>query len=306
MNYLKYSAYLKEKYGEKVYKIPINLPGTCPNRDGACGTGGCAFCGESGAGFEAQSSILPVREQLKRNIEVISPKYKANKFIAYFQNYTGTYMELSTFQKTVNEALIESVVGVSISTRPDYVGEPYLEVLDKVKEKGIDVEIELGLQSININTLNRINRGHGLAEFIEAVTRIKRHGFTICAHLIGNLPWDTEADFIEAGHIMSVLGIDSLKIHSLYILEGTEMGKWYKEGAFNIIDPETYIDRVIYFLRCINPNIAIQRLFARSPEAETLFCNWGMSWRRLQNQLDAKMIAENYKQGDLYKIGGGN
>lgn len=305
MSYYKYSQYLKEKYGEKVYKIPINLPGTCPNRDGACGKGGCVFCGEVGAGFEAQPSILPISEQMKRNIAVISPKYKANKFIAYFQNYTGTYMALDLFEKAVGEALIENVVGVSISTRPDYVEEPYLAVLDRVKEQGVDVEIELGLQSININTLNKINRGHGLAEFVDAVQRIKAHGFTICAHLIANLPWDTEDDFFEAGRLLSVLGVDSIKIHSLYILEHTELGKWYNEKQFDIISYEAYIDRVIQFLRIIRPDIAIQRLFARGPEEETLFCNWGMSWRKLQNMLDLKMTTENHAQGDLYKIGGG-
>lgn len=301
MIYKKYSEALVEKYGEKVYKIPINLPATCPNRDGTLGTGGCIFCGDVAAGFEAQDSSMDVERQLTQNIAVISPKYKANRFIAYFQNYTNTYMELEVFEKVVKAALIEGVVGISVSTRPDCVAEPYLNFLDQIRNAyGVDIEIELGLQSININTLNKINRGHGLAVYIDAVQRIKRHHFSICTHLIGNLPWDSEADFYEAAKLMNVLGVDSVKIHSLYILKNTVLGEWYKEDVFEMISSEAYVDRVIHFLRLLNPDIVVQRLFGRAPEADTLFCNWGNSWRKLQNMLEQKMKENGIHQGDLY------
>ncbi|MDH8678889.1 TIGR01212 family radical SAM protein [Fusibacter bizertensis] len=301
MNYRKYSEALKDKYGEKVYKIPINLPISCPNRDGRIGTGGCIFCGEIGTGFEAQSSILSVKEQLHNNIEIISPKYNAHKFIAYFQNYTNTYMALDAFEKVLNEACIENIIGISVSTRPDCISKPYLEVLKAISmAKKVDIEIELGLQSVNVNTLEIINRGHGLAEFIEAVLLIKSYGFTICTHLIGNLPWDTERDFYEGAKLINVLGVDSVKVHSLYILKDTILGTWYENDAFDMISPETYIDRVIHFLRLLKPTVVVQRLFGRAPEEDTLFCNWEMSWRKLQNQLDSKMTKCNYMQGDLY------
>lgn len=301
MIYNKYSEALIKKYGEKVYKIPINLPATCPNRDGTLGTGGCVFCGDVAAGFEAQDAAMDVAHQLEQNIAVIRPKYKANRFIAYFQNYTNTYMELKDFEKAVKSAIIEDVVGISVSTRPDCVAEPYLTFLEQIRDTyGLDIEIELGLQSININTLNKIGRGHGLAVYIDAVQRIKRRRFSVCTHLIGNLPWDTEADFYEAAKLMNVLGVDSVKIHSLYILKNTVLGEWYKEDAFEMISSEAYVDRVVHFLRLLSPDIVIQRLFGRAPEADTLFCNWGSSWRKLQNQLELNMKENGFQQGDLY------
>ncbi|HAS72635.1 MAG TPA: TIGR01212 family radical SAM protein [Clostridiales bacterium UBA8960] len=301
MAYNKYSSALIKKYGEKVYKIPINLPVTCPNRDGTIGTGGCVFCGDVAAGFEAREASMSVKAQLAKNIEVIRPKYKANRFIAYFQNYTNTYMKLQQFKSVIMESIVDDVVGISISTRPDCVAEPYLEFLSEIKRDfGLEIEIELGLQSININTLEKINRGHGLAAYIDAVLRIKKHQFTICTHLIGNLPWDTEFDFYEAAKLMNVLEIEGVKIHSLYILKNTILGKWYLEDNFEMISSDEYIDRVIHFLRLLNPEIVIQRLFGRSPEEDSLFCNWESSWRKLHNQLEAKMEENAYHQGDLY------
>lgn len=301
MIYNRYSDALVKKYGEKVYKIPINLPVTCPNRDGTLGTGGCIFCGDVAAGFEARDASMDIKSQLIENIEVIKPKYKANRFIAYFQNYTNTYMALESFEKAVRASLIEGVVGISISTRPDCVAEPYLKFLEEIRcEYGVDIEIELGLQSININTLNKIRRGHGLSEFIDAVLRIKKRNFTICTHLIGNLPWDSEADFYEAAKLMNVLGVDSVKVHSLYILKNTVLGEWYEQNAFEMIPADEYIDRVIHFLRVLNPEIIIQRLFGRAPEQDTLFCNWESSWRKLHNILEQKMLENGFRQGDLF------
>jgi len=300
--YHKYSDALTKKYGEKVYKIPINLPISCPNRDGKLGKGGCVFCGEIGTGFESQSANLSVKTQLENNIRVMGEKYHAKKYIAYFQNYTNTYMPIDYFRKVINEACIDGVVGISISTRPDCIGEVHLDILKEISDlKQLDIEIELGLQSINVNTLKIINRGHGLSEYIQAVLKIKSYGFGICTHLIGNLPWDTEEDFYEAARLFNVLCIDSVKIHSLYILKDTVLGDWYQQHQFELIDPETYIQRMIYFLRILNPNIVVQRLFGRAPEEATLFCNWGMSWRKLQNMLENEMEQYQYKQGDLYR-----
>ena len=172
--YNEYSNFLKEKYGEKVYKLPVNIPCTCPNRDGTVGIGGCTFCAEIGTGFEMLENTLSVKEQLKQNMEYISKKYKANKFIAYFQNYTNTYLKLEEFKKYIKEAIMENIVEISISTRPDCIGDEYLEFLSEIKRNyNINFSIELGLQTVNYHTLISINRGHTLAEFIDAVLRIK-------------------------------------------------------------------------------------------------------------------------------------
>ena len=299
--YRVYSDYLKEKYGSKVYKLPINLQTTCPNRDGCVGEGGCIFCGEEGAGFENLPNTISVREQLIQNMEYIKKKYKAEKYIAYFQNFTNTYMSLSKFKEFVSDAVMDDIVEISISTRPDCISDEYLEILSAIeKEHGIKISMEIGLQTVNYHTLNIINRGHTLAEFIDSVLRIKRYGFDICAHLILNLPWDNMHDTIENAKILSALSVDQVKLHSLYIVENTELGRLYKENKIDIISKEEYIDRVITFLEYLNPSTVIQRVTGRAPEEGTLFVNWNTSWWKIRDEILYKMKELETYQGRKY------
>jgi len=293
-----YSQYLKEKYGQKTYKIPINLPVSCPNREANTGEGGCIFCGEVGAGFENLSNTLSVSEQLDKNISYIREKYKTKKFIAYFQNFTNTYLPLSRFQEYIEEACREDIVEISISTRPDCIHERYLAFLKKIEEqKNINISIELGLQSVNYHTLKKINRGHSLAEFIDAVLRIKKYGFEICTHMILNLPGDTRDDVIEGAKVLSALRIEHVKIHSLYIVKNTILAQQYEKGNLEMIPLEEYIDRVILFLEYIRPDMVIQRLVSRAPKEDTLFCNWNTSWWKIKDRIDEKMEQQNSFQG---------
>ncbi|MFZ5641057.1 MAG: TIGR01212 family radical SAM protein, partial [Bacillota bacterium] len=196
VRYNEYSKYLVRKFGEKVYKLPVNLPGTCPNRDGTVGEGGCIFCDEEGAGFECLPNTLSVAEQIAENKAFFIRRFNARKFITYFQAFTNTYTFFEKFRENMLAAAAEpDIVGISISTRPDCINDRYLDFLaDLRRDKGIDINIELGLQTANWHTLQKINRGHTLAEFVDAVLRIKKRGFEIVAHIILNLPWDDEAD----------------------------------------------------------------------------------------------------------------
>ncbi|HHZ03208.1 MAG TPA: TIGR01212 family radical SAM protein [Tissierellia bacterium] len=295
-----YSDYLKAKYGEKVYKLPVNIPCTCPNRDGTLGYGGCTFCADVGTGFEMLSNTLSVREQLKQNMDYISKKYKAKKFIAYFQNYTNTYLELNKFKSYIKDAILENIVEIAISTRPDCISDEYIEFLGEIQsEHNINISIELGLQTVNYHTLKNINRGHTLAEFIDAVLRIKKFNFNICAHVILNLPGDNIIDTVETAKILSALRVDQVKIHSLYIMENTEMGRAYKNKEITVISKDEYIERVIVFLEHLNKNIVVQRLAGRAPKENSLFVNWGMSWWKLKDEIIEKMSRENRFQGKL-------
>ncbi len=297
--YRKYSKYLVDTYGEKVYKIPINLPLTCPNRDGEVSVGGCTFCGDVAAGFESLSNHLPVKEQLETNIVKIRKKYKAKKYIAYFQNFTNTYLDVEKFRKYVEEACLDEVVEICISSRPDCINDVYLDVLKDVENQyNVKISVELGLQSINHKSLRKINRGHTLAEFLDAVNRIKKYGFKACVHLILNLPWDDLEDIIETAKIMTAMEIDLIKIHSLYILKNTKMGEEYLNNEFTIDNVESYVDKVVEFLRYTHPDIAFQRLLGRAPKEESLFCNWDMSWWKVQDMIEDKMTSNNYVQGD--------
>lgn len=304
--YLVYSEYLHQKYGAKVYKLPINLPLTCPNRDGTCGTLGCTFCGDEAAGFESLSHELTVTEQLKANMEYIGTNYRAEKFIAYFQNFTNTYLPVEDFRRYLFEACQPGVVEVDVSTRPDCIHEAYLDALAEVRQtKGVEVAVELGLQTVNYHTLQTIQRGHTLAEFVDAVRRIERYGFEICVHVILNLPGDTIEDAIECAKILSAFQIQQVKLHSLYIVKGTPMAVQYESGELPMISMEEYIERLIAFLEYLDPAIAIQRFFGRAPKDRTLFCNWDRHWAQVKAKLDQALNERDTYQGKKFDYLGG-
>ena len=294
------SKFYKEKYGEKVYKLPVALPLTCPNRDGSAGTGGCVFCGEIGAGYENRPAWMTVQQQLEENIAHIAPKYKAYKYIPYYQNFSNTYLPLEDFKAYMEAGCIESAVGLAIATRPDCISNEYLDVLKEIQDKyHKDIYIELGLQTVNYHTLKTINRGHSMAELIDAVLRIKRYGFNVTVHMILNLPWDTMEDTIEGAKTLSALGVDQVKLHALYIVKNTLMAKWFQEGQFQLISAEEYAERVIAFVRHLHPDIVLQRLVGRAPEENTLFTNWSMGWWRVQDLIDERLEELDARQGDL-------
>ena len=302
--YYKYSKYLRQKYGEKVYKLPICIPASCPNR--AKGGTGCAYCGISGAGFENHGAFS-LTGQLEINKKYIGEKYKANKFIAYFQSFTNTYMPLSLFKSYINEAAGFGVAEIAVSTRPDCISEEYLEALKEAKlAYGTEITIELGLQSVSATTLKAINRGHSLAEYIDAVLNIKKYGFGICTHLILNLPWDGDTEAVEAAKVISALGTDFVKLHALYIEKGTQLADAYEKGGVSLCSLSEYEERVIMFLRRLSPDIAVQRLIGRAPEENTLFANWGRSWWKIHDEICAKMVEEGVRQGDMFDYLGGS
>lgn len=306
--YYKYSDFLKKHYHTKVYKLPVNLPVTCPNR--LYGSG-CTFCSDLGTGFESMHSSVPVREQLEKTQSYIRKRYKATKFIAYFQNYTNTFMPIELFSTYVEEAArVTDIVEIAISTRPDCIREDYLCVLKNISEKyQISITIELGLQSCNYHTLDKIERGHGLAEYIDACMRIKKYGFYLCTHVILNLPSDDLRDIIETSKIVSVLKNDLVKIHSLYVAKGTKMGEDYLAGKFRICSKEEYFCRLKHFLEHLDPDIAVERIFSRIPEKDSLFSNWSTSWWKLQDEFTEYMNqchsyqgkCCNYQNGAAYK-----
>lgn len=294
--YRVYSEYLKQKYGEKVYKLPVNLPVSCPNKSDGFG---CTFCSGQGTGFEAMSSKTDVMSQLTFTREKIERKYKAHKFIAYFQNYTNTYLPLSQFQAYMKEAAkLTEIVEISISTRPDCIHEAYLNILADIKETyGKQITIELGLQTANYHTLQKINRGHGLAEFIGAILLIEKYNFELCVHVIPNLPDDTLEDVKETARILSVLPVSQVKLHSLYIAKDSRMVEDYLAGRIQICTREEYYERLACFLMNLREDIVIERLFSRIPKEASAFSNWGMSWWKCQEEFISYMKEHDFYQG---------
>lgn len=300
--YYKYSDFLKDKYGEKVYKLPIKLPLTCPNRDGKVGRGGCIFCSETGGSHENLEATLSIKDQLEKNKSYIGSRYGAKKFIAYFQSFTNTYLSLDDFIKNIEEVReVSDIVGISISTRPDCIGEEFLDYLEGLKDQYM-ITLEYGLQTVNNNTLEKINRGHNLSDFLDAVLRTKKRNLRVCTHLILNLPWDDMEDAIEAANILSILKVDEIKLHSLYLAQGTKMAEMYERGDFVLRSKEDYIKTVAGFLAYLDKDIAIQRLLSRIPEEESVFSNWSTSWWKVQDEIISYMEDNNLYQGKLCKF----
>lgn len=260
--------------------------------------GGCIFCGEKGGGLQNLLSELTIREQVERGIEAVRRKHKARKFIVYFQNFTNTYLPLTKLQSYLEQALHEDVIEIALSTRPDCLNDKYLELLKKFKlEKGVEVSLEIGLQTVNYHTLTMVNRGHTLAEFIDVVQKAKIYNFSICTHLILNLPWDGMDDVIENAKVLSALEVDQVKLHALFILPGTILHQYYENGEFNLISLDEYIERIIVFLEYLDPKIVIQRLIGRSPERKISFVNWGLHWQEIRKKIENLLEKRDTYQG---------
>ncbi len=303
--YYPYSEYLKKKYGEKVYKLPVNLPVSCPNR--VNGTG-CSFCSQDGTGFEAMDSRISVREQLHTTRKHIEKRYHAHKFIAYFQNYTNTFLPSGQFKKYIEEAAdVPDIVEIAVSTRPDCIAKEYLDILADIRRRyGLNITIELGLQTSNYHTLIEINRGHTLAEFIDAVMAAREYGYELCAHVILNLPGDETTDVIETAKILSSLKIQTVKAHSLYIARNTQLCDAYEAGRLILCSKEEYLNRLAVFLDYLDPAIAVERLFSRIPEKDSVFCNWGYSWWKLCDEFLELMEENGCYQGRKFHYLGGH
>jgi len=294
--YYSYSSYLKEKYGQKVYKLPVNLPVSCPNRtDGK----GCTFCAAEGTGFEAAPAAFSITDQLKDTRKKIEARYHAHKYIAYFQNYTNTFLPLAQLISCMEEAAgVPDIVEIVLSTRPDCVNDDYLDAFCRFREQhGPDVSLEYGLQTVNYHTLAAVNRGHGLAEFIDAVLRSSSRKIPVCAHLILNLPGDTMEDVKESARILSALPIQMVKLHSLYVPKTSPMAEAYLAGDLPICSRDEYLERLTEFIALLRPDIIVERLFSRIPEKDAAFSNWGVSWWKLQDEWKERMRRKGWVQG---------
>jgi radical SAM protein (TIGR01212 family) len=296
--YYPLSEYLKEQYGEKVYKLPISLPVTCPNRDGTLGTGGCLYCAPEGAGFETMRDTVPVAEQLARNMEYIGKKYNARLFIAYFQNYCNTYMPPDALFRTVLQAACPGVVEIHIATRPDCVSRNTAEILKKAGlETGRKICVELGLQSINAKTLDIIYRKHSPAEFIDACLSLHGAGIGVTAHVIADMPWDAPEDVAACAKVLSALRVEGVKLHSLYVPKGSALEKQVLTGETALLTEEDYVRRVIAFLSYLRPETVIHRLIGRIPEAFSVSANFDKSWWLIKEKIENVMEELGLYQG---------
>jgi hypothetical protein len=240
---------------------------------------------------------LSIRDQVLKQKERATQKYKAKKFIAYFQAFTNTYAPLHVLREKYEQAIVdESIVQLSISTRPDCIPNEVLELLENFKKK-VDVSIELGLQTINSKTLRIIQRGHGIAEFVDAVLRAKMHSIEIVVHVIVDLPWDDLEDVIDTARTLSYLGVNGVKLHSLYVVRNTPLENIFINREVDFIDFKEYKDRVVAFLENLSPHVVIHRLASDPPRNMVVYGNWGMSKIQIVNEIEKELEIRDTFQG---------
>jgi radical SAM protein (TIGR01212 family) len=294
--YNDFNTYLRSLFGCRVQKITVDAGLSCPNRDGRVSSGGCIFCNARGSGTGAHSRGQTVTDQLLQGKKFLARRYKAHKFLAYFQSFSNTYAPIDTLRKLYDEALaVEDVVGLSIGTRPDCVDVPVLDLLQDYAGHHL-IWLEYGLQSASDKTLELINRGHDVRCFENAVRATLNRGIKICAHVILGLPGESRGDILHTAGTISDLGIDGVKLHLLYVVKGTPLETLYQQGNYRCLEQQAYIDLVCDFLERIPPEMVIQRLTGDPHPEELVAPQWA---RRKTDTL--RIINETLEKRDSWQ-----
>lgn len=288
---------LRERFGEKVYKVALNGGMTCPNRDGTLGNRGCIFCSAGGSGDFAASSQIPITGQIQQQIEAIRQKRPVNKFIAYFQAYTNTYAPTAYLRKIFTEAISHpAVAAISIGTRPDCLGDDVLELLDELNQIK-PVWVELGLQTMHEKTASYIRRGYPLSCFEEAVNQLHQRNLDCIVHTILGLPGEDAQAVLKTIDYLNGFPIQGIKLQLLHILKGTDLATDYLAGKFQVLSQEEYIQLVIACLTHLRPEIVIHRLTGDGPKNLLVAPLWSSAKRTVLNNLHHQMKEKGVWQG---------
>ena len=259
--YNDFNSYLRKKFNTRVQKITVDAGLSCPNRDGLISYGGCIFCNSEGSGTNAFQKGKSITEQILLGKKAMVKRYKAKKFIVYFQSFSNTYAPFEKLKKLYSEALaVEDVIGISIGTRPDCITEKTLDLLESYTETHL-VWLEYGLQSIHNKTLDFINRGHTFETFKKTVEKTKkRKNLNVCVHVILGLPDETEKDMLETAKVLSRMNIDGIKIHMLYAVKNTKLADLYLKKKYTPITQKQYAKLTANFLKILPSDIIVQRI----------------------------------------------
>ena len=296
------NSYFKAEFGHRVHKISVDAGFTCPNRDGKISFDGCIYCNAKGSGTGARARGVSVKDQLIIGKKRVAKRFKAKKFLAYFQSYTNTYAPFEILKRCYEEALsVEDIAGLAIGTRPDCINGNILSLLEGYAKRKL-IWVEYGLQSSKNRTLELINRGHDFKVFEDAVRLTKNRGIKICAHVILGLPEETKEDMLNTARAVANLEMDGVKFHSLYVIKGTKLDKLYKNGDYKPITMDEYVDIVCDFIRLLPPQTVIQRLTSEPHPKELAAPLWQLEKLETVNMIKARMEAFDMRQGDRYAL----
>jgi hypothetical protein len=298
--YSDYNAYLRDLFGQRVQKISIDAGLSCPNRDGRLSRLGCIYCNEKGSGSGSAQKGLSIRQQIEAGKLGSMIKYKAKKFLAYFQSYSNTYTTVDHMKALYDEAFsCEGMVGMAIGTRPDCIDPEKLDLIQTYTKDHL-VWIEYGLQSVHDDTLKRINRGHTFRDFVRAVDLTRNRGIRICTHVILGLPGENREMMLETARTLAGSGINGIKIHLLYVIRGTPLEKLWQRGEYRPMEQAEYVEMVCDFLELLPEHIIIQRITGDPHPDELRAPLWAARYRETFNLIQALLEARDTFQGRRY------
>lgn len=299
--YHSFDYMLKERFGEKIYKVALNGGMTCPNRDGTLGNRGCIFCSAGGSGDFAGNRQDSITQQIEKQASSIRQKRGVAKFIAYFQAYTNTYAPVDYLRKIYTEAISHpDIIAVSIGTRPDCLDKDILQLLDELNQKK-PVWVELGLQTIHETTAQYIRRGYPLSCFEQAVSELRKRNLDVIVHTILGLPGENRNDILSTIEYLNHQDVQGIKLQLLHVLKGTDLADDYLAGKFQVYTMEEYLDLVIDCLEHLNPEIVIHRLTGDGPKDLLIAPLWSSAKRTVLNTLHRKCKLQHSFQGKKYK-----
>lgn len=295
--YHTWNYHLRQKFGEKVFKVSLNAGFTCPNIDGSKGTGGCIYCSDSGSGDFAGNPHEDITKQFEEVKSVISRKWEAAKYIGYFQAHTNTYAPLEVLRSKFEPILaIKNVVGLSIATRADCISDEVLDYLTELNERTYLI-VELGLQTIFDQTGKIINRCHTYAEFLDGYARLRERNIPVCVHIIDGLPGETAEMMCETAKQVGLLRPHCVKIHLLHVLKNTPIEKMLSDGRLRLLEKEEYVDIVIRQLELLPKETIIQRVTGDGARDSLIGPEWSLKKFTVMNEIDKEMVRRDTYQG---------
>lgn len=293
--YYSLNEYLKETFGEKVYKLALDIGCTCPNRDGTLDTRGCVFC-HNGSSHFAEIGV-DINEQIENAKKRVKSKVKTEKYIAYFQSFTNTYGDAQFLEKMFTTAVMrDDIVAISIGTRPDCLPQNILEMLEKLN-KIKPVWVELGLQTSNEKSAEYIRRCYPNSVYEDAVKELKSRGITVITHIIIGLPNETKQDVVNTVEFAVKCGTDGVKLQLLHILKDTDLYEDYKKGLVSPLQMEEYIDILFCCIEKIPQNIVIHRITGDAPKKHLVEPLWSADKKNVLNTINKEMNNRNIIQG---------